>query len=208
MWWAESLEEVGFVMSHFKEDTTFHLGYRSVSHTKGFVHSDFSIGVGLFGFTTDDAETTNIPEGEDYLTNDKCLGLTLTSTSFEQLSDCSQGRGVCKRKLAKGSGFKSLASFTNLSPDFSSSITEPGYPSGNGPYQFEFIENWYSSNLFLDIELHDPEIISGFFMETTKTKWVKEFYIKYRIYSTSDPNQEWYYIPIEADDDEQIVSPL
>ena len=101
LWWPDNHVEAAFVRSFYSTSTAFHVGYRTVTEEFGILHSDYSVGTGLYDYFTDKDETP-LDSRSDYMNPAGCVVFDtadVAKTALAATVPCPPAKGICKTKL-------------------------------------------------------------------------------------------------------------
>ena len=75
-----------------------HLGWRAVKHGRGILSADGTYNSGVNFFTP---LKPNIPDGTNYLNNEKCIIYKRNNTKVEIAHPCPEAYSICQKPLGK-----------------------------------------------------------------------------------------------------------
>ena len=103
MWYPQGEDELLFVSQAYSASTKFYVGYRNYNSNIGPVFADYSLGMGIPGFTTDpDGVTPLVAEGSYLGEGDDCIVYDVNDQIFAAEAPCAAtSKGICKAKLGK-----------------------------------------------------------------------------------------------------------
>ncbi|XP_059089354.1 uncharacterized protein LOC131885346 [Tigriopus californicus] len=178
LWYPESEEELAFVKEKFPS-TSYHIGYRQSHPNYGFQHSDYSMGFGLPFFTADRSGLPAFEEEADLFRTKCVIWESGNNNKFTLKSPCEDSKGICRRKLAQGYGYKLIGSYLKYQSMTSLKVKDATPVTGLGPFHFELDTDYYVKERYIEMMLPEPVVMSGLMVETDNTRYLQEFTLQY-----------------------------